>query len=728
MLTEEDRSFLNAYREVATISPERLPAQVSDDHFGLSRQDFYRELHIEDGIYEKLEEEILATRDQLIFLVGPRGSGKTTTGLYAVTELERLGCFMQWISIAEEEAKARLDDKSDILSYLRDQVRKHMREKLFQPWSADDEPLIRLVAFLLCEDQQETVRSLAFNVDFERQQTSLRTLMRVQKINFEDACRHILEHRNTSPILQEVLSDTRQQAEVQHLSAAIKVFFKTKYVVVWIDNVDAFPQEEQTMLINAIFSICRSDPINLRFVVAAREENLLRFDHFYEIQSEMRKAAVYITEDRRGGAKSGMHMPNLSRDKFKKIVEKRFDFAREFQKKIEEQVAELPADASELQLREMQRLRERYGPMIRKIRNEHLKIISDKACDAIVGERILHLFNNSIRQLLPLHSDFMEFLVGIGYGKDEYPLAFHFDESFMRTQLLFWLCTMHGAANNEFRYFNIVRYTRENLGGQNSDHSSSATGCFLPFLTLSCIWNLCLNNRVRRDDTFEIPTIERVITNLQYIGYSSEEIKQTILRLYNPNSEYTMFVVIETRDRITQVQQLESTHRIRITYKGKAALASLSNSFGFLYAMKFISDNSPNAHNALEKNRLNEYFAHLLPELKKIGKMHLNSLCKIRQQPRFAQRADWLDLYLQDFGVPLENGFRRSNSACRGLGSEPKRVLYFDSLIHSIESYARESKSRKLDEEISKLINSYRQLLSRVEKGEMLPGEEYDLA
>jgi hypothetical protein len=187
-----------------------------------------------------------------------------------------------------------------------------------------------------------------------------------------------------------------------------------------------------------------------------------------------------------------------------------------------------------------------------------------------------------------------------------------------------------------------------------------------------------------------------------------------------------MFLAIESRERLTEVGQLRNDHRIRITYKGRAALASLCNSFGFVYAMQSITDNRTQGQVVLDENKLNHYFNQLLPDLKNIGRLHLNSLIQIRKRVAYADKNNWLDIYLNDFGIPLEGEYSRTMRACKGYGTSPKKVLYFDSLLHSIESYAKEGKSRQLKETIKNLITDYCVTLSKIEKGEITDIDDFE--
>ena len=716
----EDFAFLNAYGQVANLSPETLFTNEPDAHYGISLADFYEKLHVHNGVNEKMVSELLTTKDNIIFLVGPRGSGKTTTGLKTISELRKMHFFTHWIAIPEHEANQYLDNRADMVSFLRRQISDYLKERLLEANDDNDDPLCRLTAFLLCQDLPESQRSPRFNTDFLAYQLTLRQLMQVSKIEEKKAVT-FLQNKKFEPVVARLQNDLLQQTEIYHLTAAVRHFFKTLDIVIWLDNIDAFEQEAQNALINSIFSIWKTDPNNLRFVVAAREENVLRFDHFYEVQGSVRKSAVYINETKKVESNSGMIMPSLNADKFREIVHKRFDFAREFQKSIEKKVSEVLPVTDEANKRRILASGEKYLPKIPELRKKYLDVLSTKVLKSFESEKMLHLYNNNIRLLLPLHQEFLRYLLETGYDRNGTPLAFFSDESFIKTQLLFWLSTEKGEAANEFKRFNVVEYTRGAVRNSSKvPEEEEMLGCFLPFVLLSCVWNLCLHNRKISEGTYQLPTVGAVVERMARLDtFDEQTIKSAILSLYNPEAGYTMFLAIDSRERLTKVEEIDNDRRIRITYKGRAALASLCNSFGFLFAMHLVSDGLLGRHLDLNQRKLGKYFTDLLPDLQSIGTLHLNSLLTIREKPFYKGKPNWLDQYLDDFGIPLETDFSRTQRACRGDKNSPKRVLYFDSLVNSIESYAKENKTHALRKTIKDLVDQYARMLVKIERREI---------
>lgn len=719
--------FLEAYHEVASLNPESLPLNEKDEYWGISLRDFFSMLYVEVGTDSHIVKELLRTREQIIFLVGPRGSGKTTTGLKTIIELEQMKYLTQWIPVSIHEANRYLDDRGELQNFFRERIANFLLNKIL---TSQDEtavsPMSQLTAFFLCTDLPELQRPSAFNEDFVLLRERLEEFLRRHRIDYQQTLEDLARPENAfNGALRELQREILQKVELRHLCYAAKFFLDIRDVVVWIDNIDVFSQQDQVKLVDAIFPIARSAPERLRFVVAAREENVLHFDHFYDVQGAVRKTTVYMTDDRNGESLPGMNMPHLDSDKFAEIVKLRLNFAREFQKHIENRVRDLSASESEADKRQAKALEEKFLPVITDIRRRYVEVLSEKVIKAFKGEKILHLFNNNIRSLLPLHSDFMSHLIRIGYDRNNVPIAFDYDDSFVKTQLLYWLCTVRGESANEFRHFNIVRHSRNLLLQSSGKHPSIA--CFLPFLTLSCVWNLCLRNRINSGDIFQIPTIREVIERLSKLEcFNENEIKSTIIDLYNPSEGgYTMFLAIESRERLTGISELKDGHRIRITYKGRAALASLCNSFGFVYAMQSITDNRTKSQSILDEKKLNHYFNQILPELKKIGRLHLNSLIQIKRRPIYLGKNNWFDLYLNDFGIPLESEYSRTMRASKGYGTSPKRVLYFDSLLHSLESYSKEGREKsqkqtrpaQIERTIKNIIREYSEILNKIEKG-----------
>lgn len=219
--------------------------------------------------------------------------------------------------------------------------------------------------------------------------------------------------------------------------------------------------------------------------------------------------------------------------------------------------------------------------------------------------------------------------------------------------------------------------------------------------------------------TFSSPTIGEVVERFKMISiFDSEDIKQSILKLYDPTSDFTMFIAIESRNRLKSVEQIRDDHRVRITYKGRAALASLCNSFSFLLAMMTISDGNVNELYYLQEKALVKNVYRVMPDLIKIGEMHLTALNRIRCNNYFKNKENWLDVYLDNFGLPLEKEFSRTQKCCKSFGSSPKKTLYFDSLINSIESYSIEIGNSTLIKRFTNLVDEFARLLNRVEKGE----------
>lgn len=717
-MIQEYTSFLKAYAEVAQITAEYLPVNPDlEKGYGLTRKDFYEVLHEPRQISSKLLRELFTSKEQLMFLVGPRGSGKTTVGIRTVGELEGLNFYTLFLPIPRHDANKYLDDRTQIAKFLRDFIQNDMKRKLF---SGEDTSLLqaRFMSYLLCEDLPESSRPELYNTFFVNQQLLMKQYCQVDKLKFEDLVNWLLRRDHWfNEKIGHLRNELLDLAEITHLSHAIKYFFKTEGQIIWIDNVDAFEQEAQNLLINAIFSISATEPENIRFVVAAREENVLHFEAYYETQNSIQRSSVSIAESGKGENVTGFHMPVLPSDHFKRIVQRRLDFAREFQKKKEKEARDIlanPLAHSPAQRMIAEYMLESFSPVLTDIRHKHLELLSEKILHVFQSERVLHLSNNNIRALLPMHCDFLTYLLEMDQRDVDIPSAFYQNESHLKTHLLYWMAAFRRDVANEFRCFNVVEHTRMYLK-KLEEHP----GCFLPFVTLSCLWNLCRRNRQREGRTFTFPTVRELVANIEKIDlFSEKEIKETILRLYDPRAEFTMFIAIESRQRLENIEQLLDNQKLRITYKGRAALSSLCNSFGFLLAMKKVSDGLDNQE-PLDFRNMGKYFNELMPDLISMGEVHLESMNRIRQNPFFSQHENWFDLYLDTFGIPLEKDFSRSQKTCRSYGSEPRRVLYFDSMINSIESYAPNQATKA---KLKRLIDEYARWLTKLEKGDIILG------
>jgi hypothetical protein len=713
-------AFLEAYNEVAQISPEHLPDFPTEESNGLCKDNFYETLHVRRNISDLILNDLLTSRDQLIFFVGPRGSGKSTAGIKTIKTLKEYGFYTLFFSIAKHEANRYLDDRRKVMKYLRDYIYNDMKRTLF---NLSDDPTAakgRFIAYLLSEDVSHENRPDVFNTVFIDFQWKLKEFMHAPKLKFEEAANWLSNGKYV--FHQEVINfcnELMEKVELTHLSHAIKYFKKSVGQIIWIDNVDAFEQQAQNELINAIFSISASEPENIRFVVAAREENVLRFDSFYEPQGSIRRSAVYINDSNPNHTMPGLHMPALPLEHLAEIVTLRLEFTRKFQRDKEQEARTIlnTPESSKLQRRRATFLLDKYSPFISDKRLRVVQQLSDNILKVFGNERVLHLANNNIRLLLPFHCAFLKYLFELDKEEKDVPTAFEFDESFLKTLLLYWIVNSQNATGNEFRLFNIIQHSRDC-----DNRTPNSMGCFTPFVTLSCIWNLCVKNRRVQSNTFSFPTVKEVEDRLHAVmGFSRKDIRETILRLYDPRSELTMFIAIESRDRLENIDQLRDDHRVRISYKGRATLASLCNSFGFLYAIMKISDGFAAAY--IDEKRLSKYFLQLLPELVCIAEVHLESLNIIRQNNYFKNTKTWLDDYIDMFGIPLEPKFSRTQKGSRPYGTNPRKVLYFDSLINSIESYSKESRNLSFRKTIKELINEFCRILSQVEKGEIPPGE-----
>lgn len=727
--------FFEAYEEVSKLCPEDLRSrEVINLDYGINRNHFYEKLYVKRNIVEYVKAEILTSFDELLFVVGPRGSGKSTVGRKITDDLEDMNYISIFMSVSRIDAEEKLSEKNRnrLVDWLLSDIKKSLQLILVD---VHEDKLLKesLVEYLISNEITEQHRPQHIAKHYIEHRLKFETIRRFSKNEQKNSWKEWLQNNYHNPEVGKLIDDIVINAHANHLYRGIEYSMKKNGMVVWIDNIDALEHDAQIALVDALLVARASIDSNVKFVIAAREENVLRFENQIEPNNAVRKDNIYISEKDFVGdnKKIGFTFPVLGYEYFSAIVMNRLKFARSYQNYLQDSLikAEKGHDIG-ISKTVLTARCDRFVPALSEFDYKYVEVIIEKVINSFKLEKIILLNNSDLRSLLKIFSEFLKYLFNnSGIEKGVFDI-YYYDQSFMNTVVLFWMARHEGRNSAEQRFFNVVNYVKNEY-----QRKDKRLGCFLPFITLSTLWNLCLKkkNNFSGGDTF--PKVKELVDKIKEIGYEKSDIVECIVDLYHPRNGFTQFIALETLLLVNEEEQLRDNIRVRITYKGKTLISSLCNSFGFLFAMTDLTTNNGMAERKLKPDFLKNYVRETFPALNWIGKVHLNSLLFIRNE-QFAGEEDWLDLYYEDFGIPLERDYKRSEKNSKKGYDGVSRILFFDSLLYSFESFLNALHTKgdnipiNLVRELShvrKFIKEYNSVKLKIEKYEIHNYDEIQL-
>ena len=703
------------YKTVAGFSPDST--DFNDDLLDsrINKNQFLEELFSPRDAVGLIREEIFVNPNNLICLAGPRGSGKTSIGLKAKQELISRKAFKNLvipIDVRRDDAVRNISGLSTQTQFFTSKILNRFKKEFRPtPWDMDNNPEIHLISYILDPTISENKPEELF-LEFEDEINDAIDLQyKYYRKEKPENYRTWLVEKFLETDIQELIKKVKSKITIIHYSFAVQALFNYKRQIIWIDNIDKLPNDDQVWLLESITELKRAVTDNIVLVVAVREENIYRVEHFENFAPPHITTIYWENPKAFENAQSydAFNMPVVKDEVFTDIVERRFSFARTLQiqiiTRIKNEIRILQNELNSVNNQKILEFNEMLHILGEPIEDKYfleIERLMKKIIKTMLDEKAYYLTNNSLRELLPLHREFLLHLVDRDDNSATSLEANKFSPWFLQTEFLYFI-TLH-SRNSTFIHYDIVNHC-----SKPNRTKKKKIVCFCPHLVLTIIWNLSISNIRKVDSTINLPTVQQIIDKLMPFEFEKDEILETIFKLfYSPNGKSvgkSNYITIETSDNVKTFEQINPNSRLKINYKGKSVLNNLSISFGYFYALVINKDGFDDEH--LDPSKSVQYGMRCIKTIKEIAQDHLNSLLSIRSII-YKNREDWIDSYYLTYGIPFHPRFSRNyNMIGKRIvpNSRYKHALYIEALLDSFIPYF--SNFRAVNEQLTLLRDKY---------------------
>lgn len=647
----ENLVSVNSYSLDTTL--KELEPDPDQKTLPLSEEDFFKYLYEERQVEDIVKRKINSRDQNLLCLVGPKGSGKTTLGRKVIRDLRKSGTFVTYIDIRLLRSDRTVAEKSDdatVLLFRR--LRDFYFDALFPSPGRGEKSVDHLWKFLLDPSQNPNKpREIFVQLqDLEAEAYALYEgwkLAKSERISMGiDSWLRDTQFRE--PTTRDLLRRLRYEvAFPQLLHASRHVYGLTRHLI-WVDNIDGLPDIEQSAIVHSLAELNRLISDYAASVIALRESNVFREGDLEDGAPPLSTRILLETPRTIGGhvVYPSVDVPVISMARLKAIVEKRIVLANNDPSTKRRLVSE-------------------------KMLGELLSL-SSRLSSIFERDRAIYLANNSIRDLLRIHRDCLAFILR-SPGEDSWPPAAHnYEDWYLAT--LFFLWVSHIQRQYNFSVYDILA-----LKEQWKALSDEQPGCFLPHVLMTCIWNFSLE-RSARGYKNALPTVREVVERVSLLGFSAESIKEEIVLLHRDRfGQRFNFVEVRTPRVVGTSSDLMEDEKLYLTYRAKTILAFSSSSFGYFYGcvrrLKESEDELISSHPVID---MGKFFVEVgYRHLRELTEMHISELENIAKKKSLGEKG-WLPKYRQWFGVPLKGPYARKIDIH---GNALSLELIFSSLI-----------------------------------------------
>jgi hypothetical protein len=678
--------YVNSYSLDTTL--KELEPDPDQRTLPLSEDDFFKHLYEERQADDLIKKKIRSRDQNLLCLVGPKGSGKTTLGRKVIRDLRESGTFVIYIDIRLLRSDRTVAERSDDATVL---LFRHLRNSYFDalfPSPSRGEKSVDLLWQFLLDPSQLSQKPREIFVQLQDLEAEAYSLYEGWKLAKEERksmklAQWIKETQFREPTTRDLLRRLRYEvAFPQLLHAARHVYGLTRHLI-WVDNIDGLPDVEQSAIVHSLADLNRLISDYASSVIALRESNVFREGDLEDGAPPLSTRILLEAPRTVGGhvVYPSVDVPVISAVRLRAIVEKRIVFAN--------------ADTST-----KQRL------VTEKMMGE-LLALSNRLSSIFERDRAIYLANNSIRDLLRIHRDCLAFILRSPSEDSWPPAAQRYDDWYLATLFFLWVsCTQ--------RQYNFSTYDIISLKEQWKSAGSEQPGCFLPHVLMTCIWNFSIE-RTDRGYKNALPTVREVVDRVSLLGFGAETIREEIVLLHRDRfGQRFNFVEVRTPRVIGTSSDLMDEERLYLTYRAKTILAFSSSSFGYFYGcarrLKETDDELIIAHPIIH---MENFFKEVgYKHLRDLAEMHVSALINLSNKKALGEKSS-LHKYRQWFGVPLKGPYTRKSSA-----SASRNALSLELLFSSLVSHCRQRMDITELKNIETGFNQSIQTLTSAEEGD----------
>jgi len=649
------KNFVETHNKVVHFSIDTTDHNEDTSDFKINPREFLKYLYIPRTAVDKLKKEIIKSSDRLLCIAGPRGSGKTSIAHKTIEYLINNNNFVFYYNVRRDNQIKWIKSEEEAFKYFYNKILYEYKNVFSsKPQKKENNPELDLFEYIFSENDKP--RELFSDL--------------IDETNDFDEYKYINEKDTLSSITEFISNNYRDKELVQILRNVRKKLTVTQYSfivnkvkgyqrqVIWIDNIDKLDNSQQRLLLNALTEIKRGIVDNIVLIIAVREENIFRPEHFEPFAAPLISTIYWEDPDKYSGQSyQAFNMPVLSNDKIEDLINQRLNYA----KKI------MPSFFN--------------GKVINNNIFDKIKSLSDKIVEIFIEEKMYFFSNNSIRNLLALHHNFLKFLLKGENGDYSTEISYNKEGVwFLKTLLFYYIAT-----NKEYvaftKYIEANDITRQNK-----------LSCFLPQLTLTTTWNYCITSNKKSSNFTYLPTVSNIIEILNKIGYKEDDIKQSIFHLYHTEMGTTNYIAIETENKINSPKEIKDDYKIKVTYKGKSMLNNVSFSFGYFFSI--MRNNNTNNLRNLNSTEFAQYWNFVLTKLELLTKLHLKSLLLLKNKYYSDEKEKWFTKYLISYGIPINEGYAKSfdKFGKKIMEHSPfKHAIYLEGLYASLNGFRKQT-------------------------------------
>lgn len=694
--------FLRYYENIIVFSTDTFTDEESDiEHITEDR--FYKELYIDRDIEEEIIKQIFFKPAKTIAFIGPRGCGKSTTGLRVLNRIKRenkcLPIFINSRMIYGTSKFDNIEEDNAVLKDTRTQAREFIRTSIISVYKEQIEKndlLNDIFENIIIPDKREVINKTGLFTNFREEFDYIYYkyhsdfAKRKCTIDFKKwITENYLEIKSYLDIIIGKL-------DIQHYCVIFKKYFHFKYQIVWFDNVDALPDLLQYWMIDSLNEIQASIPIPIIiFIISIREENVHRFEDYDDDDGYPDIIRIYWKDK-----KTNKLIPDPEKEI--KAINQRIASSKVLKEIIStrlkySQYKYIPKFTN--QKYDFEEFKEFTKVIDDKFYNDVLIPISNKILSTFESTHSIYIANNSITNYMLLHKRFLEYLLSkdffielSDYYKNRY-YAEKFTNPQMITEFYRWLSSP--LENSGLYLFDLIDHI------DILNHNQNKLSCFLPFICLSTIWNLTLIN-VQKEipvATCHNPRVDEIIKKLKFIGYNDANvIKKMLLELYLVrDNERESFISIRANKFINKINDIEDDMLVRLTYRGKSILCSVVNSYGYLIECT-IRKNFNELVFDQEKQKQS-----LIMYLCDLTNHHLSTLNSFCAKP-YIYKKGWVNDYLNIYGIPQRKPYSRKTDLGLKTGDGRFKAFYLQTVFSSLLGHFN-NPDNKGDEDFN-IINS----------------------
>ncbi len=715
---EQYKSFLDWFLSVALYScdqtDEAAMSMYSEEQPPLNLRklevtsaEFFEQLYESRDTLDVIRHH-LNSRTNLICLVGPRGSGKSTIAQKLLTEVQAerkeskaAGSFIVFLDLKVEANTNNVDltDPTTIENSLRARLASQYREELFPLTLEGENPRLKLWAFLLdraFNDQKPMPIFSAFQALQDEATLMLRQYFTSHdKVSVEAWLEDTLNYEID---VHSLVREVDKLIDFHHLAFAAYSVAKIRQQTIWFDNLDRFDEKEQTDAMIAVRRLLTPVSRRVNMGVSIREENVFRDHELWDDGASPfdTRVMLQLPKDSRGHVfYPSADIPLAKDNELRNIMSKRLTFTRNYHanavRQLKSRIGGLESrgdPTDDVKIGILKEELEKIGSVITPQRFAIVEELSTKLLDAMLDEKAILLANNSLRDFMFIFRDCLADLFSNAEG-EQVP-ATKYQPWYVAT--LFLRRARHAQRRYKMGVYDVLASTSEWY-----EQGQSGVGCLLPHVIITCVWNLILkgkdNNLYRRT-----PRVGDVVSSLSQIGYDRETVVNGIHALYS--HYFGRQSLLEFRDRsiIGSPDRITDDAPIYLTYRAKCLVGRTSGSFGYLYdCLRLLRGGSDTDEAFIEHPYIRsteEAVTALLPHLCDVAQMHLLALREIQSRGIFKA---WPQAYYKAFSVPFDEQYSRIGRR------EP--MLQLEVILHGLLGYVKHHD--EASKSLRSLLNSF---------------------